>query len=108
YYTGPVDFLQSKKKIMFTMENLDIIILTTVVVVLFLVFILATIKEINEDAKKGFKGGKETGPRADMMEFIGRLFSDEKIEPTRKKELLNIIKEKMSDIEDESNKKGSL
>ena len=35
----------------------------------------------------------------DRMEFIGRLFSDEKIEPTRKKELLNIIKEKMSDIE---------
>ena len=54
------------------MENLDIIILTTVVVVLFLVFILATIKEINEDAKKGFKGGKETGPRADMMEHSQR------------------------------------
>ena len=62
YYTGPVDFLQSKKKIMFTMENLDIIILTTVVVVLFLVFILATIKEINEDAKRDLKAVKKPGP----------------------------------------------
>ncbi len=84
------------------MENLDIILLTTVVVVLFLVFILATIKEINEDTKNGFKGGKETGPRADMMEFVGKFFSDDTIEPTQKKELLNIIKKKMGDMDDES------
>ena len=33
------------------MENLDLIILTTIVVILFMVFILATFKEILEDAK---------------------------------------------------------
>ena len=90
------------------MENLDIIILTTVVVVLFLVFIIATIKEISEETKKGFTAGKETGPRADMMEFVGRFFSDDNIEPTQKKELLNIIKKKMGDIEDVDDKKSSL
>jgi len=81
------------------MENLDLIILTTIVVILFMVFILATFKELMEDAKKPFQGGKERGPRADMMEFVGRIFSDEQIEPGEKKELLNIIKKKIEDIE---------
>jgi hypothetical protein len=86
------------------MENLDLYILTTIVVILFLVFILATFKEIAEDAKTPHKGGKERGPRADMMDFVGRLFSDERIEPGEKKQLLNIIKEKIDDIEVEEKK----
>lgn len=81
------------------MENLDIIILTTVVVILFMVFILATFKEFMEDAKKPFQGGKERGPRANMMELVGKIFSDKSIEPGDKKELLNIIKKKIDDIE---------
>jgi hypothetical protein len=89
------------------MENLDIILLTTVVVILFLVFILATFKEIVEEAKNPNKSGKERGPRADMMEFVGRLFSDDSIEPTEKKELLNIIKKSIDNIESNENKKGS-
>lgn len=86
------------------MENLDIILLTTIVVILFLVFILATFKEIMEDTKNPYKGGKERGPRADMMEFVGRIFSDDHIEPTGKKELLNIIKKRIDDIEVDANK----
>ncbi len=81
------------------MENLDLIILTTIVVILFLVFILATFKEIAEDAKKPYRGGKERGPRADMMEFVGNLFTDRRIEPAEKKELLDLLKEKIEDIE---------
>ena len=86
------------------MENLDIILLTTIVVILFLVFILATLKEIMEDAKNPYKGGKERGPRADMMEFVGRIFSDEHIEPNEKKELLNTLKKRIDDIEVDANK----
>lgn len=85
------------------MENLDIVILTTIVVILFMVFILATFREIMEDAKKPFKGGKERGPRADMMEFVGSIFSDEQIEPGEKKELLNIIKKKIDQIDIDKN-----
>ncbi len=88
------------------MENLDLYILTTIVVILFMVFILATFKEIMEETKKPFAGGKEKGPRADMMEFVGRLFSDERIEPSEKKQLLNIIKKKIDDIEVDDNKKS--
>ena len=86
------------------MENLDIILLTTIVVILFLVFILATFKEIAEDAKNPYKGGKEGGPRADMMEFVGRIFSDDHIEPKEKKELLTLIKKRIDDIEVDANK----
>ena len=88
------------------MENLDLIILTTIVVILFMVFILATFKEIMEDTKKPYEGGKERGPRADMMEFVGRIFSDESIEPREKKELLNIIMKKIDDIEINDTKKN--
>lgn len=86
------------------MENLDLIILTTIVVILFMVFILATFKEILEETKKPFKGGKERGPRADMIEFVGRLFSDDRLEPQEKKELLTIIKKGIDDIVVEENK----
>ena len=68
-----------------------------------MVFILATFREIMEDAKKPFKGGKERGPRADMMEFVGSIFSDEQIEPGEKKELLNIIKKKIDQIDIDKN-----
>jgi hypothetical protein len=70
-----------------------------------MVFILATFKELLEDAKNPGKGGKERGPRADMMEFVGRIFSDDHIEPKEKKELLNIIKKRIDDIEVDDNKK---
>lgn len=86
------------------MENIDLIILTTIVVILFMVFIIATFKEFSEAAKKPFEGGKERGPRADMIEFVGRLFSDERVEPKEKKELLNIIKKKIDDMEVDENK----
>jgi len=87
------------------MENLDLIILTTIVVILFMVFILATFKEMMDAEKTPFKGGKERGPRADMIEFVGRIFSDDQIEPKEKKELLNIIKKKMDDIDNEEDAK---
>jgi hypothetical protein len=88
------------------MENLDIILLTTIVVILFLVFILATFKEIAEDTKKSMINGKERGPRADMMELIGKIFSDNSIEPKQKRELLNIMKKSINEIEFDDNKNG--
>lgn len=81
-------------------ENLDIIILTTIIAILLLVFILATIKEFSESAKTPFKGGKEKGIRADLIELVGKLFTDENIEPDEKKELIKKIKEKFGSAED--------
>jgi hypothetical protein len=81
------------------MANTDLVILTTIVVILFMVFILATFKEFAEDAKRGFSGGKERGPRADMMEFIGKIFTDKRIDPQEKDEIATFIQKKMDDYE---------
>jgi hypothetical protein len=73
-----------------------------------MVFILATFKEIMEETKNPFAGGKEKGPRAVMMEYVGRLFSDERIDPSEKKELKDIIKKKVDEIEVEEKKTSGL
>jgi len=56
---------------------MDIIVLTSIVVTLFLVFGIATYREMMHMAKTPYKYVKETGPRADMVNFVGRLFDNE-------------------------------
>jgi len=64
------------------MENLQIIILSSVVTVLFAVFIIATLREVDEMEKNPFSGGKEGGPRAELLDLIGKLL-DEKLSEKR-------------------------
>jgi len=56
---------------------MDIILLTSIVVTLFVVFGIATYREMMHMAKTPYKYVKETGPRADMVNFVGRLFDNE-------------------------------
>ena len=81
------------------MENLDIILLTTVVSVLFIVFIIATYREFSVMGKSEFTGGKEKGGRAEMVQFLQNVFTDENIEPDKKNELLGIIKKTFDALE---------
>ena len=81
------------------MENPDIILLTIVVSILFIVFIVATYREFSVMGKSEFTGGKEKGPRAEIVQFLQRIFTDQNIEPDKKNELLNIIKKTFEDIE---------
>ncbi len=68
------------------MENLDIIILSTIVTTLFAIFIGVTIKELIKAANDPQPSSSiESGPRADMIKFIGRLFDT----PTLTKEDAN-------------------
>jgi len=81
------------------MENSDIIILTGIVSVLFLVFIISTVREFSKSARLPFQGGKEGGPRAQLVEMVGKLFSDEKLEPADKQAMISIIRKNIADIE---------
>ena len=81
------------------MENLDLVILTSVVSVLFLVFILATYREFTVMGKSEFKGGKESGPRADFLYFIGKLFTDDRIDKKQRTQLLDIVEETITKME---------
>jgi hypothetical protein len=56
---------------------MDIILLSSIVVTLFAVFGIATYREMMHMAKTPYKYVKETGPRADMVNFVGRLFDNE-------------------------------
>jgi hypothetical protein len=56
---------------------MDIIFLSTIVVTLFVVFGIATYREFNTMSEKDYVYTKETGPRADLVNFMGRLFDNE-------------------------------
>ena len=56
------------------MQNLDIIVLSSVVAILFVVFIVSTIKELNRaDAPKG----EENSPRAKAIRRVGKIFDSQ-------------------------------
>ncbi len=75
------------------MENYtDIIVLTSVVVVLFIVFIIASIREFNFMNTTTFVEKEETGPRAEMIKLIGKIFTDDRIESGKKATFLNAVK----------------
>lgn len=81
------------------MENLDLVLLTTLVTVLFIVFILATYREFSSMSKTSFKSGKEGGPRADLLFYIAKLFDDDKITKNDKIEFLKVVKKTITEIE---------
>ncbi|MEO6914836.1 MAG: hypothetical protein ABI151_03570 [Chitinophagaceae bacterium] len=81
-------------------NNTDIIVLTSVVIVLFLVFIIATVRELNTVSTGSFEK-EEGGPRAEMLRFIGKLFTDDRIDSAKKMTFMNAIKPFMDDLNSE-------
>lgn len=84
------------------MENLDLIILTIIVSLLFLVFIIATYQEMSSTKLMKKEFGKEKGPRAQMIEFIGKIFTDESMETTEKQKLMELMKKSLKDLDKEN------
>lgn len=81
------------------MENLDIFILTSVVATLFIVFIITMWRELNAVSKRPPDYSKETGPRADMVNFIGNIFDDKAIPKKEKKMIVKAMNRTISDME---------
>ena len=83
------------------MENLDIIILSTILTTLFIVFIAFTAKELVK-APKVLKASDESGPRAEFIKFVGRLFDSPvltKEESEKKINVYNTVYKTISDME---------
>jgi len=57
------------------MENTDIIVLSSVISILFLVFIVSIARELINSKESV---GEETGPRANMIRKVGKLFDTQK------------------------------
>lgn len=81
------------------MEKLDIILLTSVIVTAFVIFIIATYREFKNMEKNPYTYQKDGGPRADMVRFVGRLFEDETIPKKEKKKIYKAIHRTVSDME---------
>ena len=87
-------------------NNTDIIVLTSVIIVLFIVFIIATVRELNTISTSKFVDKEEGGPRAEMMRFIGKLFTDDRIDADKKIIFMNAVKPIIEDLlpNEEANK----
>jgi len=74
---------------------MEIVILTTIVVTLFIVFIIAIYRELDKEYDPTTK---EMGPRANMVNFIGKLF-DEKQTTKEQQTILKAMTRTISDME---------
>jgi hypothetical protein len=82
------------------MENLDVIILTLVVVVSFVVFIVTSVQEFGRMEEEPWEYEKATGPsRAALFNVLSSLFEDDKIPSKKREKLKGAIKRSISDME---------
>lgn len=83
------------------MEHLDIVILSTIVTTLFAVFIGLTIKELN-NAQKNTLPSQESGPRANLTKFMGKLFDSPSLtreEVDKKMDVYKTVYKTIADME---------
>lgn len=78
------------------MENLDIIVLTSIVSTLFIVFIVTIYREFNTVSDSDYKINKKEGPRGQLVDFIGNLMDDKTID---KKQVFKAMSRTISDME---------
>ncbi|MDO6436273.1 hypothetical protein Q4534_02585 [Cyclobacterium sp. 1_MG-2023] len=82
------------------MENLDVIILTIVVVISFVVFIFSSVQEFIRMEGESWKYEKATGPsRVALFNALSALFEDDEIPRKDREELKKAIKRSISDME---------
>jgi hypothetical protein len=83
------------------MENLDIIILTSIVCTLFIVFGIVTFIELRKVGKDPTYGVSDTeiSMRANMMKAVGSLFDNDNISVKDKKIIYGTIKQAICDME---------
>jgi hypothetical protein len=94
---GSLEFYQYQKKI--TMENLDIIILTTILSTLFIVFGTLMYKEFSKVDENTHKTSINGGPRVYLMKLMAQLFDEDLIPKKEKQIIFKTIKKTISDME---------
>jgi hypothetical protein len=81
------------------MENLDIIILTTILSTLFVVFATLVYKEFSSVDANSYKTAKDGGPRVGLMKMMERVFDNRTIPLEEKKIVYSAVKRTISDME---------
>jgi len=78
---------------------MEIVLLTSIVVTLFIVFGIATYREFSIMSRDGYTHTKERGPRAGLVNFVGRLFDEQSIPKKEKKVLYQAMFRTIADME---------
>ena len=81
------------------MENLDIIILTTIVSTLFIVFGILMYKELSNIDENSYKKDTNGGPRVYVLKLMERLFDEKTISKQEKRVIYKAVKRTISDME---------
>lgn len=82
------------------MENIDIIIMTVVVVGVFVVFITSTVKELNQMTHEPYQIEKEYGySSAALFKVLGDMIEDHEIPEKHRVNLKTTLKRTMSDMD---------
>jgi hypothetical protein len=79
--------------------DLDIILLSSIIATLFIVFMIAVYREFSvmEDTKYVFQ--KEFGPRAGLVNFVGNLAANKSLTPEEKKVIYLAMHRNIADME---------
>ncbi len=82
------------------MDNLDLYILTSIIVTLFIVFFVGIYRAIKDvDAVTYTNSGKEGGPRAALFNLMAKLFEDDNLPKEQKKIIHRAVSRTISDME---------
>ncbi|WP_158858273.1 hypothetical protein [Lunatibacter salilacus] len=82
------------------MENIDVIILTLLVVISFVVFIVTSVKEFTKMEDKPYEFEKASGfTRAALFNVLSSLFDDDEIPEKTREKYKNKLKRTISDME---------
>jgi len=78
---------------------MDILLLTTIVVTLFIVFGIAVYREFKVMEETEYKFTKETGPRAGLVNFVGNLATNKSLSKKERKIVYKAMKRNIADME---------
>ena len=78
---------------------MDIILLTTIIATLFVVFGIAVFREFNVMGNETYKYQKESGPRAGLVNFVGNLTSNKSLTKKERKIVYNAMRRNIADME---------
>ncbi len=81
------------------MENADLIILTTVIGITFIVFVITTVREFNNVDNKSYLYKNKS--KLSLFNLLGSLLDGKKISKNKKKRVRKILEGTISDMEDQ-------
>lgn len=79
--------------------DMDIIVLTSIIATLFVVFGIAVYREFSIMGNETYKHQKESGPRAGLVNLVEKLTNDKRLPKAQKEIIYNAMHRNIADME---------